>query len=53
MAKHILVYWQGILSEAWVEMWERLGILGLLFGLLLSGAYTLVVGEQAFSLLLV
>jgi hypothetical protein len=31
-------------------MWKELGILGLLFGLALSGIYPLVVGEQTFNL---
>ena len=50
MGKAVFTYWARLLLEAAKTMWRELGILGLLFGLVISGIYALVVGEQTFSL---
>jgi len=50
MPKMVVTYWKKIFVEATKSMWEELGITGLLFGLILSGLYALVVGEQTVDL---
>jgi hypothetical protein len=50
MGKVILAYWINVIVKAAKAMWDNLGIWGLLFGLAVSGFYTIVIGEQTFSL---
>jgi hypothetical protein len=50
MAKTIYTYWTKLFLDAAKAMWEKLGVWGLLFGLLLSGGYAVYIGEQTFNL---
>jgi hypothetical protein len=50
MGKAVFSYWAKLFLEAAKSMWRELGIFGLLFGLLFSGIYAFVIGQQTFSL---
>jgi len=49
MVKIIITFWARLFLEAARTMWEKLGFLGLLFGLGLAGIYAVYIGEQTFS----